>query len=52
MKSYNDLEVYSLGLELFYKCYSYLLKLSKYEMFELGSYLRKSADSITTNIVE
>jgi four helix bundle protein len=46
------LEVYSLGLELFYKCHSYSLKLPKYEMFELGSQLRRSADSVPTNIVE
>jgi hypothetical protein len=36
MKSYKDLEVFSLGLELFYKSHSYSLKLPKYEMYELG----------------
>ncbi len=35
MKSYKDLEVCSLGLELFYKCHSYSLKLPKNEMYEL-----------------
>ena len=52
MKSYRDLEVFSLGLELFYKCHSYSLKLPKYEMYELGSQLRRSSDSVVTNIVE
>lgn len=52
MKSYKDLEVYSLGLELFYECHSYSLKLPKHEMYELGSQLRRSSDSVSTNIVE
>ena len=52
MKSYKDLDVYNLGLELFYLSHLYSLKLPKYEMYELGSQLRKSADSVPTNIVE
>ena len=52
MRSYKDLEVYSLGLELFYKSHSYSLKLPKHEMYELGSQLRRSSDSVPTNIVE
>lgn len=52
MKSYKDLEVYSLGLELFYKSHACSLKLPKYEMYELGSQLRRSSDSVPTNIVE
>lgn len=52
MKSYKDLEVYNLGLELFYVCHSTSLKLPKHEMYELGSQLRRSADSVATNIVE
>jgi len=52
MKSYKDLEVYNLGLELFYKCHCYSLKLPKYELYELGSKLRRSADSVATDIVE
>jgi hypothetical protein len=50
LKSYKDLEVYSLGL--FYRCHSYSLKLAKNEMYELGSQLRRSSDSVPTNIVE
>ena len=52
MKSYKDLEVYSFGLELFYECHSYSLKLPKHEIYELGSQLRRSSDSVSTNIVE
>jgi four helix bundle protein len=52
MKSYKDLEVYNLGLELFYKCHAFSLKLPKHEMYELGSQLRRSSDSVPTNIVE
>ena len=52
MKSYKDLEVYNLGLELFYLSHSYSLQLPKYEMYELGSQLRRSSDSVPTNIVE
>ncbi|CAM3967415.1 four helix bundle protein [Flavobacterium antarcticum] len=52
MKSYKDLDVYNLGLELFYLSHACTLKLPKYEMYELGSQLRRSADSVTTNIVE
>jgi four helix bundle protein len=52
MSSYKDLEIYKLGLELFYQSHSASLKLPKYEMFELGSQLRRSSDSVATNIVE
>jgi four helix bundle protein len=52
MKSYKDLEIYNLGLELFYECHAYSLKLPKYELYELGSQLRRSSDSVPTNIVE
>ncbi len=52
MKSYKDLDIYNLGLELFYLSHSYSLLLPKYEMYELGSQLRRSSDSVPTNIVE
>ncbi|WP_130734269.1 four helix bundle protein [Flavobacterium sp. J27] len=52
MKSYKDLGIYNLGLELFYIAHLYSLKLPKYEMYELGSQLRRASDSVTTNIVE
>ena len=52
MSSYKDLKIYTLGLELFYQAHVAFLKLPKYEMYELGSQLRRSADSVATNIVE
>ena len=52
MKSYKDLDVYNLSLNLFYKTHIVSLKLPKYEQYELGSQIRRSADSVATNIVE
>ncbi len=52
MKSYKDLDIYNLSLSLFYKTHGISLKLPKYELYELGSQLRRSSDSIATNIVE
>ena len=52
MKSYKDLDIYNLSLNLFYKTHQISLKLPKYELYELGSQIRRSADSVTTNIVE
>lgn len=52
MKSYKDLDIYNLSLTLFYKTHGVSLKLPKYELYELGSQLRRSSDSIATNIVE
>lgn len=50
--SYKKLDIYTISLELFYIVHPLTLKLPKYEMYELGSQLRRSADSITSNIVE
>lgn len=50
--SYKELEVYSLSLNLFYKIHVVSLQLPKYELYELGSQIRRSADSVNTNIVE
>lgn len=50
--SYRDLDIYNLSLELFFKTHTLSLKLPKYELFELGSQIRRSANSIVTNIVE
>lgn len=52
MKSYKDLDIYNLSLSLFYKTHTISLKLPKHELYELGSQIRRSADSIVTNIVE
>lgn len=52
MSSYKDLDIYKISLALFYEVHGISLKLPKYEMYELGSQLRRSADSVITNIVE
>lgn len=52
MKNYKDLDIYNLGLSLFYKTHIISLKLPKYELYELGSQVRRSSDSVVTNIVE
>jgi four helix bundle protein len=51
-KSYKDLDVYTISLELFLALHPKTLKLPKYELYELGSQLRRSSDSIVSNIVE
>jgi len=52
MKTYRDLNIYKISLELFLQVHPLTLKLPKYELYELGSQLRRSSDSILTNIVE
>jgi four helix bundle protein len=52
MKSYKDLDIYNLSLSLFYKTHTVSLQLPNYELYELGSQLRRSSDSVVTNIVE
>jgi four helix bundle protein len=50
MKNYKGLEIYNLSLSLFYKTHAVSLKLPKYELYELGSKIRRSSDSVVTNI--
>ena len=52
MSSYKDLDIYKISLSLFYEAHPMSLKLPKHELYELGSQLRRSSDSIVTNIVE
>ncbi|MDI9309916.1 MAG: four helix bundle protein [Limnohabitans sp.] len=52
MSSYKDLEIYKISLELFFKTHAASLLLPKYELYELGSQIRRSSDSIVSNIVE
>jgi four helix bundle protein len=52
MKSYKDLEIFQKGYELFFEGHSLSLKMPKFELYELASQLRRSADSTVTNIVE
>lgn len=51
-KSYLDLEIYKISFELFIQTQTLSRKLPKYELFELGSQLRRASDSINSNIVE
>lgn len=52
MKSYNDLDIYQISLALFFKVHPASLLLPKYELYELGSQVRRSSDSVVSNIVE
>ena len=52
MSSYRDLEIYQSSFDLFLEAHRFSLRLPKYELYELGSQLRRSADSVNTNIVE
>jgi four helix bundle protein len=52
MKSYKDLEVYQRSLSLFLETHRFTMNLPKYELYELGSQLRRSSDSVVSNIVE
>jgi len=52
MKSYKDLEIYSLSYELALKVHELTMFLPKFEMYEEGSQIRRSSKSITSNIVE
>ncbi|WP_160137533.1 four helix bundle protein [Chryseobacterium sp. c4a] len=50
--SYRNLDIYKIAFELFLKTHKASFLLPKYELFKLGSQLRRSSDSIITNIVE
>lgn len=52
MKSYRDLEIYNESYRLAVEVHKMSLKLPKYELYEEGSQIRRSAKSITSNIVE
>ncbi|OYU94643.1 MAG: four helix bundle protein [Bacteroidetes bacterium B1(2017)] len=49
---YRDLEIYKTSFDLFIKTHKFSMKFPRHEMFELGSQLRRSADSVNSNIVE
>lgn len=51
-KSYKDLDIYMISMDLFLTLHPKTLKLPKYELYELGSQLRRSSDSVVSNIVE
>lgn len=49
-KSYKDLD--TISMNLFLTLHPKTLKLPKYEFYELGSQLRRSSESVVSNIVE
>ncbi len=51
-KTYKDLDVYNISFGLFIRTHRFTFQLPKYETYELGSQLRRSADSVNSNIVE
>ena len=51
-KTYKELEVYQLSFDLFIRTHKFSFKMPKYETYELGSQVRRSADSINSNIIE
>jgi four helix bundle protein len=52
VNSYKDIDIYKIALDLFYQIHPSSLLLPKYEMYELGSQLRRSSDSVVSNIIE
>jgi four helix bundle protein len=52
MKSYEDLEIYQDAFKLAKEVHFMSLQLPHYELYELGSQIRRSAQSVRTNIVE
>lgn len=51
-KTYKELDVYRISFDLFIRVHRFTFRLPKYETYELGSQLRRSADSVNSNIVE
>ncbi len=52
MKSYKDLDIYNLAFEYAVEVHNMTMKLTKYEIYEQGSQVRRSSKSIKDNIVE
>lgn len=50
--SFRKLEIYKTAYDLFIKAHRESFKLPKYELYELGSQLRRSSESVVANIVE
>lgn len=51
-KTYKELDVYKISFDLFIKIHRFSFHMPKYETYELGSQIRRSADSVNSNIVE
>ena len=51
-KGYEKLEIYKLSMELAIKVHELSMTLPRFEMYEEGSQIRRSAKSVPANIVE
>ena len=51
-KGYDNLEIYKLSFDLAISIHKMSLNLPKYELYEQGSQVRRSSQSIKNNIVE
>jgi len=52
LKSYKDLDIYNLAFLYAIEVHKISMKLPKYELYEQGSQIRRSSQSIKNNIVE
>lgn len=52
MSSYKDLEIYQDAFSFAVKIHHLSFKMPKFELYELGSQIRRSAQSVRANIVE
>lgn len=52
MKSYKDLDIYQIALNVSVDIYKLSMKLPNPDKFETGSQIRRSSQSIKDNIVE
>ncbi|WP_121666394.1 four helix bundle protein [Mesonia aquimarina] len=50
--TYKELDVYKISFNLFIKTHQFSHRLPKHELYELGSQIRRAADSVNSNIVE
>lgn len=50
--SYRNLDIYKIAFDLFPQTHKASFLLPKYELYELGSQLRRPSDSVVTNIIE
>ena len=50
--SFKDLDIYKSSYSLFIETHKMTIELPKYELYELGSQLRRSANSVCANLVE
>ncbi|WP_410004665.1 four helix bundle protein [Aequorivita nionensis] len=52
MKSYKDLDIYNLAFDYAIEVHKMSLLLPKFELYEMGSQVRRSSKSVKDNIVE